>query len=105
MQQTKIILFLFLMFWGLVQCQPSKKIIEQTAAAKNYSAHCGHCHGQNLEHLKEKGDGWIFGKTYDAIFKITKNGAQEMGMPAWSAVLSDEEIKDLTNYILKETNK
>lgn len=103
MQQTKIILFLFLIFWGLVQCQPSKKITEQ-AAAKNYSEYCGHCHGQNLEHLKGKGNEWIFGKTYEAIFKVTKEGAQEMGMPAWSAVLSDEEIKDLTNYILKTIN-
>ncbi|MGB0861697.1 MAG: c-type cytochrome [Saprospiraceae bacterium] len=103
MQQTKVLFFLLITFWGIVQCQPSKKIVSQ--AATNYLEHCGHCHGRNLEHLKEKGDKWIFGKTYEAIFKVTKEGAQEMGMPAWSAVLSDEEIKNLTNYILKTIEK
>ncbi len=83
----------------MVECQPSKKITQTTK--EQYIELCGACHGRNLEYLKEK-EKWMFEKKYDTIFKVIKKGIKSVKMPAYENDLSDQEIQNMTNFILKE---
>lgn len=69
-----------------------------------YEQLCLSCHGANLEGT-ERGpnlidDKWIHGNTRSTIARIIGNGAINKGMPAWNGVLSDQEIKELSDYII-----
>lgn len=85
--------------FSLIECQPSQKTGKTTQ--EQYIELCGACHGRNLEYLKEK-DKWMFEKNYESIFKVIKEGIKSVKMPAYKNDLSDQEIKNMTNFILKE---
>jgi glucose/arabinose dehydrogenase len=76
------------------------KIIDKQKAALNYRNHCGGCHGQNFGSFVERN--WKYGKTPEAVLKSIKTGYTKNGMPAYDATFSDEDLNDLTNYILSE---
>ena len=85
----------------------------------NYATHCASCHGANLEgqpNWKERGaDGKMPAPPHDAsghtwhhpggmLFAITKFGptrisGQPSEMPAYQAILTDEEIVGVLSYI------
>jgi glucose/arabinose dehydrogenase len=75
-------------------------IIDKEKAALNYRNHCGGCHGQNFSSFVERK--WKYGNTREMILKSIKMGYEKNGMPAYAATFSEQEIKDLTNYILTE---
>lgn len=81
----------------------------QTTGLAVYTSKCSSCHGQ-------KGEGiigpnltdrfWIHGKGQRKdIAQVVSKGVLDKGMPAWSGLISDDEIIAVTGYIydLKET--
>lgn len=67
-------------------------------ANNNYIEYCAGCHGNDLEEFV--GRDWIYGKEPEAVFKTIKFGQGDIGMPDFKATFTDEEIKDLVDYIL-----
>jgi cytochrome c oxidase cbb3-type subunit III len=65
---------------------------------------CGACHrndgggntiGPNLTDAY-----WLHGGDVKQVFGTVKNGVIEKGMPAWGKVMSPEDVRDVTFYIL-----
>ena len=76
------------------------EIIDREKTALNYRNHCGGCHGQNLSSFVERQ--WNYGDSHEAVLNSIKQGYTNNGMPAYGATFSEQEVKDLTNYILFE---
>ncbi|MGC9344930.1 MAG: PQQ-dependent sugar dehydrogenase [Bacteroidales bacterium] len=64
---------------------------------EQYLNYCAGCHGQNLEKFNKSE--WMFGDSDEAAFNSIKYGQDEMGMPAFEATFSDDEIAALAKYI------
>lgn len=68
-----------------------------------YQGKCAACHGQELQgaigpNLVD--DYWIHGKGRLAdIIKVVRQGVLDKGMPAWEAMLKEEEIKSVVAFI------
>lgn len=76
---------------------------EAPNAAALYQQHCAQCHGVNLEggNAQSMLNGiWQFGDEAGYISRNIKHGITHLGMPAYEAVLSDREIRALTDYLL-----
>lgn len=69
----------------------------------NFLQYCAGCHGVNMERFA--------GKTYDAgssaemLKQTIKYGSSELGMPAFEKAFSEQELSELTSYLLNELNK
>lgn len=68
-----------------------------------YDSVCFACHGKDLEgaighNLKDSI--WVYGGTKEQIFNTIKKGFPEKGMVAFGAIYNDQQIEDITNYIL-----
>ena len=68
-----------------------------------YDNICFSCHGKNLEggvgyNLKDHE--WIHGNSPLDIAKTIKNGFPDKGMIAFGALYNDDQIQDITNFIL-----
>lgn len=69
---------------------------------KEYQQYCATCHGDNMQGgLGESliDDKWQFGDDEKSIRQNIKNGILESGMPAFSDVLTDNQIDDLITFI------
>ncbi len=64
---------------------------------EQYLNYCAGCHGQNLEKFNKAE--WMFGDSDEAAFNSIKYGREEMGMPAFEATFSDNEITAMAGYI------
>jgi aldose sugar dehydrogenase len=66
---------------------------------------CASCHGKKLqgtEKAKSMLDTvWQYGGTKRDIIKSIRDGIILKGMPAWQGALTDKEIENLTDFILK----
>jgi cytochrome c oxidase cbb3-type subunit 3 len=76
---------------------------------KVYGINCASCHsaqGQGGIGPNLTDEYWIHGSSIKNIFATVKNGVQEKGMIPWGPVLSPEQIRDVSFYImsLKGTN-
>ncbi|WP_299555647.1 PQQ-dependent sugar dehydrogenase [Seonamhaeicola sp.] len=69
-------------------------------AAINYTNHCGGCHGQKFESFIERQ--WSYGSTSEDISNSISVGYESNGMPSYKNAFTDQEIKDLADYILRE---
>ena len=71
--------------------------------AKIFSTRCTPCHGANGQGVigPNLTDAfWIHGKgSLNDIAKVIHEGVTEKGMPAWSEVLSADELKDVAVYV------
>jgi mono/diheme cytochrome c family protein len=85
-----------------------------TVGAREYEEHCAFCHGgakakispmrdqfnppapQLVNKIPHDDDAWLFW--------VTKHGVRMTGMPAWSGVMSDEEIWKVVAFI-KQSDK
>lgn len=74
--------------------------IASNNAAKNYETYCSGCHGKNVSSFTKKE--WQYGKAWNKVFDITKNGNKKLGMPAFDTTFTDKEIADLTSYLLQQ---
>ena len=66
---------------------------------KNYTNYCAGCHGEKLDAFVDRK--WKFGNSRENIFTGIKNGYPNAGMPAYKKAFSDQQIYDLTDFILK----
>jgi cytochrome c oxidase cbb3-type subunit III len=74
-----------------------------------YAINCASCHnaqGQGGIGPNLTDDYWLHGGSVKDIYVTIKNGVQEKGMIPWGPVLSPEQIRDVSFYImsLKGTN-
>lgn len=78
---------------------PSRKGNPQMSdeVREQYLNYCAGCHGQNLEKFNKSE--WMYGDSDEAAFNSIKYGQEEMGMPAFEATFSDDEIAALAGYI------
>jgi len=78
------------------------------AGAVVYAGKCAVCHGENLEgkigpNLTDKS--WINGDgKAKSIAHLIQTGVPAKGMPPWSGLLSDDEIKKAAAFILSKKN-
>ncbi|SNY99881.1 PQQ-dependent sugar dehydrogenase [Flagellimonas pacifica] len=82
------------------ETDPGTAIVDKEKATLNYRNHCGGCHGQNLGSFVERE--WTYGNSVEAVLNSIQKGYVNNGMPAYNSTFSDQEVKDLTNYILAE---
>lgn len=107
---TKLLLVILLAAFS-VQVQAQAK----ESAADNYKAYCAQCHGMEgngkgvnirdmsvmpRDHTDAKA---MSGRSDETLFKVIKEGGPSIDksilMPPWDEPLSDEEIKDLVQYM------
>src|SRR5262245_29084651 len=68
-----------------------------------YQNYCANCHGKSMDGgngggLRTQAD-FQHGFEPDAVFKSIKNGIPNLGMPAYGATLTDEQIKQIVDVI------
>jgi len=77
--------------------------------AKVWTEVCASCHGANMQGAQAPSmldDTWISGNGDDAALAATiKNGRLDKGMPAFSNLLTDEEIRAMVVYIRETAGK
>lgn len=70
---------------------------------KVYVTNCASCHlaeGQGSIGPNLVDDYWIHGGNVKDVYAIIRDGVQEKGMIPWAPVLSPEQIRDVTFYIM-----
>jgi len=67
-------------------------------AEANYQEYCASCHGDNLKSFIDRK--WIYGNSWNEVFRGIKYGYPDDGMSAYDTTFTEEEIADLTDYIL-----
>jgi cytochrome c oxidase cbb3-type subunit 3 len=68
-----------------------------------YMQNCAACHGQNAEGMVGPNltdEYWLHGGEVNEVFKTIKYGVTSKGMVAWQGKLSDDQILEVTSYIL-----
>lgn len=104
-KKHKILIIIGILFIPALICCSDQKNAKGEATYKEY---CATCHGS--EHQGGLGESltdseWEFGSDDKSIKGHIKNGIDELGMPSFNDVLSDEEIANLIEYIRQEENK
>ncbi len=65
---------------------------------------CGSCHrndgGGNMIGPNLTDEYWLHGGSIKEVFSIVKNGVVEKGMPAWGKLLSPQQVRDVTFFVL-----
>ena len=72
--------------------------ITNRSASANYKEYCASCHGEKLETFVDRQ--WIYGNSWNEVYKAIKVGYPDDGMPAYDTAFTDKEISDLVDYIL-----
>jgi len=78
-----------------------KETPETSKGAKLFATYCKGCHGEGATgdigpNLTD--DKWRYGGTDEDIFTTISNG-RPGGMPSWKNTLSEDDIKELIEYI------
>jgi len=76
-----------------------------SAGAEVWASNCFQCHGDQLQggigpSLVD--DEWIHGGQARQILAVIQNGVLDKGMPAWSGILSPEQVNQVTSYVVAE---
>jgi aldose sugar dehydrogenase len=93
-----------LIFPALAIAQPS----DITDGRAIYLQSCAGCHGQDLTggQAKSMVDGdWQYGGRRQDVFRSTKFGIVQAGMPAYEGGLSDTQINSVVDYILAQEQR
>ncbi|WP_051359977.1 cbb3-type cytochrome c oxidase N-terminal domain-containing protein [Adhaeribacter aquaticus] len=73
------------------------------AGHSSFTQNCAACHGQNGEGMVGPNltdEFWLHGGDVNDIFKTIKYGVTSKGMVAWQSKLSDDQILEVSSYIL-----
>lgn len=73
--------------------------------AARYLELCAACHGKNLEGVQAPSmldDEWTNGGDDESLARSIRNGLPEKGMPPWSPILSEREIRAFVVYIREQ---
>jgi cytochrome c oxidase cbb3-type subunit III len=68
-----------------------------------YLQNCAACHGQSAEGMVGPNltdEYWLHGGEVNAIFKTVKFGVTSKGMVAWQGKLSDDQILEVSSFIV-----
>ena len=66
---------------------------------------CAACHGKNLKGgagFNLKDETWVHGSQPEQVLANIKKGFSEAGMPGFSAVYNDKQLKSIVDYILSK---
>lgn len=106
----KLLTLVFLMFTVLISALSSNALAAETSdAAQVFSASCAGCHlgGGNIvrrgKNLKQKALKKYGMDSIDAIAHLVENGKN--AMPAYKNRLTDQQILDLSAYVLEQAEK
>ncbi len=66
-------------------------------AEEIFKTTCSSCHGEQMQAFVDRK--WKFGKSEDEIYNTIKNGVDSLGMPTFGATYTEEEIRELAQYI------
>lgn len=96
----KYTVILFISLFLSLNAQDKDSILR---GQKLYDSICFSCHGKTLEggvgyNLKDAE--WVHGGTAEQIKTSIKNGFPDKGMVAFKAVFNDDQVNDITNFIL-----
>jgi glucose/arabinose dehydrogenase len=86
---------------NISQDDPPIEFNDYQQAAENYKIHCSGCHGKKLNTFVERN--WVYGNSYENILHSINVGYVDNGMPAYGVTFTEEELQDLVNYIISET--
>ncbi|MEO5581848.1 MAG: PQQ-dependent sugar dehydrogenase [Saprospiraceae bacterium] len=97
----------FCLIIGLVlfQCKNETSTSSTTSAPDlvateaTFKKLCSSCHGDNGDVFVDRK--WKHGNNKDSIMISIKNGYVALGMPSWTAVLKDNEVSSMADYLLK----
>lgn len=98
------VVVIILLFPILLSCSNEKKLQGELT----YKEYCATCHG--VEHQGGMSGSladpdWEFVSDDKSLKEIIKDGIEELSMPSFKGVLSDDEISNLIAYIREEENK
>ncbi|MCI4670729.1 MAG: PQQ-dependent sugar dehydrogenase [Bacteroidia bacterium] len=68
-------------------------------AEKNYQNYCSGCHGSKMQAFVDRV--WQHGMDRESLFSGIKNGYPADGMPAFDTTFTDDEVKELVDFVLK----
>jgi glucose/arabinose dehydrogenase len=72
---------------------------------ETYAENCASCHGEKLEGGLAPSmldDDWVHGGDDDSLARSIRDGFPESGMPPWSGLLSEEEVRALVIFIREQ---
>jgi glucose/arabinose dehydrogenase len=75
---------------------------EAPDGAALYKQYCAQCHGATMQggNAQSMVDGvWQFGEGAGYMFRNTKHGITHLGMPAFEATLTDDQIKAIVDFV------
>jgi glucose/arabinose dehydrogenase len=92
---------IILLFFGLGILAAFTFSKDKTTATpeENYQKYCAGCHGERLESFVNRK--WLYGNSWREVRASIKEGIVEDGMPAYDTTFTNEEIDELTSYILR----
>ena len=112
MKKNNLLLLTFISIVGILfaisSCRTTPALTGSSDIPETFTKLCASCHGADLkgEIAQSLLDGsWQFGSGKSDIMRSIKFGYPHHGMPAWGAILADEEIDSLVSYLLKEEKR
>ncbi len=92
----------------LNQAQIDQLLNNQEALQKGYIQYqlrCARCHGSHLEGSRLApsliDNEWKYGNDFASIHRVITIGIPKKGMPSWGNQLLEEDLQDLTGFIIK----
>lgn len=89
----------FSLFTGYRQNHNPAASQEKRSASENYQKFCSGCHGAKLEKFAAKA--WMEEDGSSSAFNSIRSGIETIGMPSFRKTFTDNEIKELAEYVKK----
>lgn len=97
MKKLTVSTFTLFLVIGIQNLQ-AQEVLENHEAAGLYSQYCSTCHGVKMQAFVQTG--WKHGTTKEKITASITKGRGGGAMPAWGAVLSEDQIGSLADYLV-----
>ncbi|MFC0772386.1 PQQ-dependent sugar dehydrogenase [Terrimonas alba] len=75
---------------------------KERSPENNYKNYCSGCHGEQMDMFVDRK--WKHGNLKENLFYSIKSGWPDEGMPGFDTTFNDDEINELTDYILNGIN-
>jgi len=95
----KRLIFVTLVAPVLLLCINATQQTPPSDVESNYKTYCAGCHGVQMNAFVDRK--WKHGSSKDDLFKAIKVGYPDEGMPGFDTAFTDQEITELSDYILK----
>ena len=84
---------------------PAEDRVRTGSVAQTYEQHCASCHGPKMQGGSAPSmldEIWTYGGDDASLARSIHTGYAERGMPAWSTVLSNDQIRAMVIYIREQ---